>query len=190
MTTAVSQEQDQAGPIRKLNGVWHKPALVIFATITLAHWAEHLLQAVQIWLFDRPRPEARGALGAWFPWMVSSEWLHYLYAVIMLVGLALLLPGFLGRARAWWTAALVIQLWHHVEHALLLYQAQANNNFFGEPVPTSVVQLVIPRVELHLVYNAIVTIPMLFAMYFHFGPSHETPARCTCSRFERAVAAT
>lgn len=46
-----------------LNGAWHKPALVGFAVITLAHWAEHLLQAAQVWLLDRPRPEARGALG-------------------------------------------------------------------------------------------------------------------------------
>lgn len=108
----------------------------------------------------------------------------------MLVGLAVLLPGFVGGARAWWKAALVIQLWHHMEHALLLYQAQANNNLFGEPVPTSVVQLVLPRVELHLFYNAIVTIPMVVAMYLHSRSSSDAlPARCTCSRLGAAVAA-
>lgn len=191
MTTAELQQQRHTSTIiGTLNGAWHKPALIVFAVITLAHWAEHLLQAAQVWLLDRPRPEARGALGSWFPWLVSSEWLHYLYAVIMLVGLAVLLPGFVGRAKAWWTAALVIQLWHHVEHALLLYQAQANNNLFGEPVPTSLVQLVIPRVELHLFYNAIVTIPMVVAMYLHARPASDaSSARCTCSRLSSAVVA-
>lgn len=190
MATAGLQGQGRTSTIERLNGVWHKPALVGFAVITLAHWAEHLIQAAQVWLFDRARPEARGALGSWFPWLVSSEWLHYLYAVIMLVGLTALLPGFVGQARAWWKAALVIQLWHHVEHALLLYQAQANSNLFGEPVPTSVVQLAIPRVELHLFYNAVVTIPMVVAMYLHSRSSSDAlPARCTCSRLGAAVVA-
>lgn len=189
MATARLQGQGRTSTIASLNGVWHKPALVGFAVLTLAHWAEHLLQAAQVWLLDRPRHEARGALGSWFPWLVSSEWLHYLYAVTMLVGLAVLLPGFVGQARAWWKAALVIQLWHHVEHALLLYQAQANNNLFGEAVPTSVVQLVIPRVELHLFYNAIVTIPMVVAMYLHSRSSSDAShARCTCSGLGPALA--
>ncbi len=169
------------GVVSKLNGVWHKRALVVLAAITVAHWAEHLLQAAQVWLLEHPRPEARGALGAVFPWLVGSEWLHYGYAVVMLVGLVMLLPAFSGRARTWWTAAIVIQLWHHAEHALLLYQAQAGHNLFGEPVPTSVVQLVLPRMELHLVYNAIVTVPMMVAMYLHSGPTRYHAARASCS---------
>lgn len=189
MATVRLQGQARTSAIGTLNGAWHKPALVGFAVITLAHWAEHLLQAAQVWLLDRPRPESRGALGALFPWLVSSEWLHYLYAVVMLVGLAVLLPGFIGRARGWWKAALAIQLWHHVEHALLLYQVQANNNLFGKAVPTSVAQLVVPRVELHLFYNAIVTIPMVVAMYLHSRSSSDAPStRCRCARLAPAVA--
>ncbi len=191
MATVTLQEQRRTGVRARINGAWHKPALVAFAVITLAHWAEHLLQAAQVWVLDRPRPESRGALGSVFPWLVTSEWLHYAYAVIMLVGLIALMPAFTGRARAWWTAALVIQLWHHAEHGLLLYQSQADHNLFGEPVPTSVVQLLIPRVELHLVYNAIVTIPMVVAMYLHSRPSRgeAASARCTCSGLAPAVAA-
>src|SRR5438132_5722586 len=34
-----------------------------------------------------------------------SEVLHYGYALIMLVGIWTLLPGFVGRSRAWWLAA-------------------------------------------------------------------------------------
>jgi hypothetical protein len=47
-------------------------------------------------------------------------------------------------------AALWIQVWHHFEHLLLLMQAVTGANLMGKPVPTSIAQLVLPRVELHL----------------------------------------
>jgi hypothetical protein len=102
----------------------------------------------------------------------------------MLVALWLLRPGFAGRARTWWTVALVIQFWHHIEHLLLFIQAQAGVTFFGRPVPTSILQLVFPRVELHLVYNSIVFIPMVVAMYLHLRPTRaeRAVASCTCAR--------
>jgi hypothetical protein len=166
-----------------LNGPWHKRALQVFMFIVLAHWMEHLLQAYQIWVLGWPRQHARGALGLLFPWLVHSEWLHYVYALIMLVGLVVLRPAFMGRARVWWDLALMIQCWHHLEHALLLRQALLHTNLFGAPVPTSILQLVIPRVELHLFYNAAVFVPMLVAMFYHlYPPAGETrTSRCSCA---------
>ena len=42
-----------AGPsasfVDRLNSDWHETALRIFMVIVLAHWAEHLLQAFQIY---------------------------------------------------------------------------------------------------------------------------------------------
>jgi len=154
--------------------------------IVLAHWAEHLAQAYQIWVLGWARPKARGVLGMWFPWLVTSEWLHYGYALVMLVGLFLLRRGFVGRARGWWTVALVIQFWHHVEHLLLLVQAQTHHFLFGKAVPTSVLQLAFPRVELHLFYNSVVFIPMIIAVYLHLRP-RESELRamvCSCIRAE------
>src|SRR4029453_1668812 len=62
-------------------------------------------------------------------------------------------------------------------------QAIIGHNFFGRPVPTSIVQLWVPRVELHLFYNAIVFIPMVIAMYYHMFPSspHAVKQQCTCA---------
>jgi hypothetical protein len=154
----------------RLNAQWHKPALQLFMLIVLAHWAEHLVQAFQIYALGWAPPDARGVLGQWFPWLVKSEALHYAYAIVMLVGLWVLRRGFGGVSRQWWTAALAIQFWHHIEHALLLGQAVAGQNFFGSPVPLSVAQMWIPRVELHLFYNTIVFIPMAVGMYFHMFP--------------------
>src|SRR5207244_6639019 len=85
----------------KLNGPWHKRALQAFMVIVLAHWAEHLVQAYQVYVLKWPMHQARGVLGQAFPWLVHSEVLHYSYALIMLVGIWTLLPGFVGRSRAW-----------------------------------------------------------------------------------------
>jgi hypothetical protein len=140
----------------KLNSVWHERALQIFMVIVLAHWGEHLVQAYQIYVMHWPRPAANGILGLWYPWLIKSEVLHYGYAVVMLAAIWILRKGFTGRGRTWWTVALVIQFWHHIEHLLLITQASIHHNFWGKPVPTSVLQLFYPRVELHLFYNTVV----------------------------------
>src|SRR5438093_4178165 len=151
----------------KLNGPWHKQALRVFMVIVVVHLAEHVAQAYQAYVLKLPLHQARGILGQTFPWLVHSEVLHYGYALIMLVGIWTLLHGFVGRARLWWLAALVIQFWHHIEHALLQAQVIAGRTLFGAPAPTSILQLWIPRLELHLFYNTVVFIPMVVAMYYH-----------------------
>ena len=153
MTTHDAATTRPTGFIERLNTTHHRAALNVFMVIVLAHWAEHIAQAVQIYALGWKVPEARGVLGLAFPWLIKSEWLHYSYALVMLTFLFLLRPGFVGRAKTWWTVALAIQFWHHIEHLLLLLQAQTGTFFFGKAVPTSVLQLVFPRVELHLFYN-------------------------------------
>jgi hypothetical protein len=186
--TAVLQEgAAESSPVRglidKLNGRYHRAALWIFMAVVVAHWFEHLFQAFQIWALGWERPDAGGALGLLFPWLVKSEALHYFYAIVMLAGLLLLRPGFTGRARTWWDVALVIQFWHHIEHALLLGQVVVGANLFGAEVPTSILQLVVERAELHLVYNALVFVPMVIAMWIHVHPSDEDrmAVSCTCA---------
>jgi len=146
---------------------------------------EHLLQAYQIFVLHWPRPASLGALGLVFPWLVTSEIMHFGYAVFMLAGLFLLRPAFMGSARVWWDISLAIQIWHFFEYLLLQGQALVGHNLFNSPVPTSVVQLWIPRPELHLIYNAVVFIPMVIAMLYHKYPStRERMAYqplCTCA---------
>jgi hypothetical protein len=169
--------------MERINSDWHEVAMRTFMVVVLGHWLEHFLQTFQIYVLGWPVPEARGALGYFFPWLVKSEALHYGYAVVMLIGLWILRPGFNAvQDRRWWTVALVIQFWHHIEHALLQAQYLLGHNLFDRPVPTSVAQLWIPRVELHLFYNTIVFIPMMVAMYHHMFPiTAAERARRTCS---------
>lgn len=169
----------------KLNSVWHEKALWVFMAIVLAHWGEHLAQAYQIWVMGWPRPKANGILGLWYPQLIKNESLHYGYALVMLIGLWILRKGFVGRSRTWWNISLVIQIWHHFEHLLLLTQAIFHHNLMGKPVPFSVLQFFFPRVELHLFYNTLVFIPMVIAMYYHmFPPEGEAPAACSCSWYK------
>jgi len=165
----------------KLNSKWHERALQIFMVIVLGHWAEHIVQAYQIWVLHWPRPKSLGVLGYFYPWMFKTEILHYGYALIMLIGIWGLRKGFTGTARKWWTVSLVIQFWHHIEHAVLQYQWLTHHNWFNSPVPVSFLQLIFPRVELHLFYNAVVFVPMVIGMYYHmFPPAGESSPNCTC----------
>ncbi len=177
--------------IDRLNGEWHETALRTFMVIVLAHWAEHLTQAFQIYALGWPVPASRGVLGQFFPWVIKSETLHYGYALVMLIGLFALRKGFTEiKERRWWTIALVIQFFHHIEHALLQIQAITGHNLFDRPVPTSIVQLWVPRVELHLFYNTIVFIPMVIAMYYHLFPAESAAApKCSCAWHRGARAA-
>jgi hypothetical protein len=170
-----------AGLLDRLNGAGHRTTLNVFLFIVIAHWAEHIAQATQIWALHWPVPTARGLLGLAFPWLVRSEWLHYGYALVMLVGLWVLRRGFAGRSRGWWTLALAIQFWHHIEHLLLLIQAQTGSYLLGRAVPTSVLQLAFPRVQLHLFYNAVVFIPMFIAVIVHMRPTLAERRRTACS---------
>lgn len=165
----------------KLNSQWHEKALWVFMAIVLAHWAEHLFQAFQIYVLGWPVPESLGMLGLVYPWLVKSEIMHYGYALVMLICIWVLRKGFVGQSYTWWMVAFWIQFWHHIEHALLQGQALAGANLFGSPVPMSIAQLVIPRVELHLIYNTLVFIPMVIGMYYHMFPNREDAAQMTCS---------
>ena len=136
----------------------------IFMAVVIAHWAEHLFQVYQIYVLGWPTHMAGGMLGYVFPWLVHSEVLHFGYAVVMMIGLLWLRGEMAGPAAGAWKTATIIQSWHLVEHTLLQIQA-ITHPFFGKAVPTSIVRLWFPRVELHLFYNTIVTIPMAIAVW-------------------------
>jgi len=142
----------------------HRLILKIFIAIMVAHWLEHIVQGYQVYAMGMERHHAMGLLGQLCPWLMHSEWLHFGYAVLTFLGLVWLRDGFAGPARSWWNAAIIIQVWHLFEHTLLFIQAQAGFRLWGAKEPTSVLQLIVPRIELHLFYNSVVTLPIVIAM--------------------------
>ena len=157
--------------------------------IVLFHWIEHIVQAYQAFVLHWPRAMSMGLLGMYYPWLMKTEVLHYGFALVMLLGLWMLRRGFTGRAHTWWMLAFWIQFWHHIEHGLLFYQALTHRYFFGGTVPTSIGQIWIPRIELHLIYNALVFIPMVIGMYYHLYPAaaERVSAPCSCARHRPEV---
>src|SRR4029453_15442999 len=104
MHTAAAATHNVTSPdfLGRLNADCHETALRVFMVIVLAHWVEHLLQGLQIYVLGWPVPEARGALGMVFPWLIKSESLHYGYALVMLTGLWMLRSGFTGQTHRFW----------------------------------------------------------------------------------------
>ncbi|WP_134682991.1 hypothetical protein [Brevibacillus migulae] len=174
--------------VHKANTVWHKRSLQVFMVIVIAHWIEHLVQAYQVYVLGWPRHMSHGALGSQYPWLVSSELLHFAYAVLMFAGLLLLQYGFAGRSYGWWRASLYLQGWHLFEHSLLFVQAISHAYLFGADAPTSIIQLLMPRIELHLFYNSVVFVPMVIGMYYHARPpkSDIGKSNCTCCALQSA----
>lgn len=152
---------------------FHKLAMTVFMVVIVTHLIEHLSQAYQLWGLGWERPRCMGFLGLWKPWLMRGEWLHYAHALFMLLGYALFLPMFWGTAARWWLIGFGLQFFHHFEHALLLGQAITGVYLFGGEVPTSIGQIWFPRLELHLFYVVITTIPMVVALYLHRFPNEQ-----------------
>ncbi len=182
----VSQSRNSL--LATLNGEWHKKALWIYGIIVVIHSLEHVLQAYQVYVLKMVPAEALGLLGFVFPALVKAEVLHFTYAVFQLGGLLLLAPAFVGRGRTWWMIAIVLQTWHFIEHSLLQGQAIFGVYLFGQSVPTSIGQLLIRRVDLHLIYNTVVVIPTIIGLYYHLYPpqSDTQAATCACNRHAEA----
>ena len=170
--------------LARLNGRWHEVALLLYMVVVFGHWAEHIVQALQVFVLGWARPEAGGVLGLWFPALASAEILHFVYNLSLLAGLVLLRPAFVGRARTMWSLALIFQGWHFFEHLLLQVQWITGLYLFGASEQSSILQQWIPRVELHFLYNTVVFLPMAVALYYHLYPraDERAAAICGCAR--------
>ena len=179
------------GFIDSLNTRWHKVALRAFMVIVLLHWAEHIVQGYQFYVLHWPRPMSMGLMGMVYPWLMKTETLHYGFALVMVIGLWVLRKGFTGTSYKWWMASFWLQFFHHIEHLILFIQANTHHYWFGGSVPTSIGQIWIPRIELHLIYNTLVFIPMVVAMYYHVYPPAKDAVKmmCTCAHHHRSVKA-
>jgi hypothetical protein len=153
-----------------LNGARHRRAVAIYLIVVFGHFSEHLVQLAQILLFDVPLRQAGGLLGSWLPDLARSEVLHTGYNSLQLTGLILLLPGFAGRgaARALWIVALIAQSWHFTEHALLQIQFLTGSYLFDASTQTSLLELFLPRIQLHFAYNLLVFVPTFAAAALRF----------------------
>lgn len=127
----------------------------ILYLVVIFHFLEHVAQMFELYFLHWSRPDCLGLLGLWQPWLMRSEWLHYGFALYMLLALCY----FIDRAnnKVWWMRAIYLQHYHHLEHVLLLAQALSGVAMVNR---ISIGGLFFPRLELHFFYNLMVLIPM------------------------------
>jgi hypothetical protein len=141
--------------------------MVLYMAVVVLHMCEHILQLYQFAVLGWARPASGGLLGLWAPQLAMSELLHFSYNSFQLIGLLALLGGFKGRARTFWIIAIGLQSWHWIEHALLQMQWITKLYLYDGPKPMSVLEILLPRIELHFIYNMMVVIPTLIAVYLY-----------------------
>jgi hypothetical protein len=159
----------RASPLLLFHTVWHRPMLALYMFLVVFHFMEHVLQLYQFAVLGWPRPASGGLLGLWAPQLVMAELLHFSYNLFQLVGLLALRGGFHGWARRFWTIACALQGWHFFEHFLLQAQWITKIFLYNGPKPMSVFEIFLPRLELHFVYNMMVVIPTLVAVWLYMA---------------------
>ena len=154
--------------LQRLEGRQHKIALYLYIGLVAGHFVEHIVQVSQVYILGWPRHMSMGILGLYMPALMRTEVLHFSYNLVQLLGLLLLAHGIHSRARKWWNAAIVLQSWHFFEHALLQGQWVSGYFLFGAAKQTSIGELFLPRIELHLLYVTMAVTPTLIGLFYHF----------------------
>lgn len=139
---------------------YNKRWLFIFNIIVVSHFAEHVMQMMQLYLLHWDRKQSLGLLGLWRPQLVHSEYLHYAHALFMLIGLAMMC-----KMNKWLFLTFFLAFLHHIEHLCLLYQAITQEFWYNALKPMTYPEHWLPRLELHFTYNLIVLIPMIIGLW-------------------------
>ncbi len=150
-----------------VHGPWHRSMLCLYMILVVTHGIEHILQVYQAFGLGWSRAASGGLLGLSFPELAASEVLHFTYNLFQLIGLLVLYGGFKGRARSWWGVGTIFQTWHFLEHILLQAQWLTGIYLFNQTQQTSLLQMFVPRLELHFIYNMLVLIPTLVSVYLY-----------------------
>jgi len=145
----------------------HATKVLLYMFIVFGHFSEHAIQIYQIYGMGWIPKEAGGILGLWLPALAQAEVLHFAYNFFQLAGLLLLFSGFVGSARSWWKVAIAAQCWHFFEHLLLQVQWLLGIYLFGASQPMSLGQLLLPRAELHFIYNFVVFVPTIIGVMLY-----------------------
>lgn len=144
-----------------------KTSMKIFMAIIALHWVEHLFQAYQVYVMHMDRACALGFLGMKYPWLIRTESLHFAFAMFTMLGMFFVGKNYFmsyGGTKAW-VIGFLWSVWHSIEHTLLFFQAVSHHYLFGHSTPISIIQLIVPRIELHLFYNSIITYYIMKALF-------------------------
>ena len=153
------------------------------------HVFEHIAQLVQVYVLDIADDDAFGLLGMVFHPNDTEEWLHLAFNSLFLLALyALVRPLWqaskssipLWSFAAFVLAAVGLESWHVVEHAVIIGNVIQNS---GCPCPGIGDRVLgVPDTQLHFVYNAIAYAGLATPFWFLMQRSGLGPPRMAVDR--------
>jgi hypothetical protein len=159
--------------LNRVYGVW----IAFFGVVALpqlGHFGEHLGQMIQIHWQGAAPPKAHGAVGA-----LDIEWVHFLWNLWVLIGVAILMMQFRRNPWLWVTA--VVGAWHFAEHVAIMLAFWST----GKPGDPGLLAkggdigggLNIIRPDLHFIYNLAMTAPLMAAFFYQLRESRNLERR-------------
>jgi len=137
------------------------------------HVIEHIIQLIQVFILGVPDDEALGLLGYVFQFKGTEEFLHLGFNATYLLAIFLLIVPLRRRSpdpvpiwafTTFAIAAVGLESWHIVEHAVIITHALQNN---GCPCPGILDAVTgIPDTVLHFFYNAITYGALIVPFWF------------------------
>ena len=141
---------------------YFRPLFTAVVVIQGFHVVEHIVQLLQVYVFDVSDDEAFGLLGFLFHPNGTEEWLHLGFNGLYLVALyALAIPllGLVGRGvprsafAVFVVGGVALESWHVVEHIVIISNVVKNS---GCPCPGIGDRLLgVKDKQLHFAYNAV-----------------------------------
>ena len=147
--------------------------LVVVVVVQGGHVIEHIVQALQVFVFGVPEDDALGLLGYVLQFNGTEEWLHLAFNSVYLLSLyALILPLWritpavlpVWAFAVFLAASVWVETWHMVEHGVIISNVIANG---GCPCPgIGDVALGLSDTILHLFYNGVAYAGVALALVF------------------------
>ena len=146
---------------------------VVVVVVQGVHMFEHVVQLLQVTVWNVPDDEALGLLGYVLQLQGTEEWLHLVFNLALLTSLWILLgpirdasPSIVPRPAylVYLFGAVALETWHEVEHLVIISRVLAHD---GCPCPgIGDAVLGVSDTVLHFFYNAIVYSALLVPFWF------------------------
>ena len=153
------------------------PFFRIVVVIQGVHVVEHIVQFLQVNVFNVPGERAFGLLGYVFQFNGTAEWMHLVFNVAYLASLVVIgwrLYGLFQNAALpssiLWLFAIggvLLETWHMVEHVVIIANVVRHH---GCPCPGIGDRVLgVTDIQLHLTYNAVTYSAVLLTFRFVAG---------------------
>ena len=162
--------------------------LTLYVAVVLIqgiHFAEHVIQLAQVYIWGVPDDHALGLLGYVFQFQGTEEWLHLVFNGTFLLCLYLLTfhvktmtPSVVPPAAfRLFLLGVGLETWHMAEHAVIISNVLANN---GCPCPGILDPVLgVSDTVLHFFYNAAVYAAVLVPFPYVMRPGSRALRRAS-----------